>query len=84
MAAAAALGGGMSKKKFWMQIGRMLTRLSALEKEVFLLRFIDQLTLKEMSAALHKNKSAVKTHRYRALPKTRAVAAQFHGLREGL
>ncbi|MEE4605145.1 MAG: sigma-70 region 4 domain-containing protein [Desulfobacteraceae bacterium] len=74
----------MSKKEFWKQIGRMLTRLSALEREIFLLRFFDQLTLKVMSAALHKSKSTVKTHRYRALPKTRAVAAQFHGLREGL
>jgi RNA polymerase sigma-70 factor (ECF subfamily) len=62
----------------------MLTRLSALEKEVFLLRFLDQLTRKEISAALHKSESTIKTHLYRALRKIRAVAGQFHGLREGL
>ena len=62
----------------------MLTRLSALMKEVFLLRFFDQLTIKEMSVALHKSESTIKTKRYRALRKIRAVAGQFHGLREGL
>jgi len=76
--------GGISKKDFWQQIGRMLSRLSAVEKEVFLLRFFDQLTIKEMSAALHKSESTIKTHLYRALRKFRAVAGQFDGLREGL
>ena len=84
MALAPEVDGGMSKKDFWKQIGRMLTRLSAVEKEVFLLRFFDQLTIKEMSAALHKSESTIKTHLYRALRKFKAVAGQFHGLREGL
>ena len=67
----------MSKKDFWKQIGRMLSRLSTVEKEVFLLRFFDQLTIKEMSAALHKSESTIKTHLYRALRKFKAVAGQF-------
>jgi RNA polymerase sigma-70 factor (ECF subfamily) len=84
MAAAPEVDGGMSKKDFWKQIGRMLTRLSALEKEVFLLRFFDQLTIKEMSAALHKSESTIKTHLYRALRKIRAMAGKFDGLLEGV
>jgi RNA polymerase sigma-70 factor (ECF subfamily) len=84
MAAAPEVDGGMSKKDFWKQIGRMLTRLSAVEKEVFLLRFFDQLTIKEMSAALHKSESTIKTHLYRALRKIRAMAGKFDGLLEGV
>jgi RNA polymerase sigma-70 factor (ECF subfamily) len=84
MAVAPEVADGMSKKDFWKQIGRMLTRLSAVEKEVFLLRFFDQLTIKEMSAALHKSESTIKTHLYRALRKIKAVAGQFDGLLEGV
>jgi RNA polymerase sigma-70 factor (ECF subfamily) len=84
IAATPEVDGGMSKKDFWKQIGRMLTRLSAVEKEVFLLRFFDQLTIKEMSAALHKSESTIKTHLYRALRKIRAMAGKFDGLLEGV
>jgi RNA polymerase sigma-70 factor (ECF subfamily) len=75
--------GGMSKKDFWRQIGEMLTHLSAMEKEVFLLRFFDQLTIKEMSATLDKNESTIKTHLYRALKKVKAMAGELDGLLEG-
>ena len=84
MAVAPEVEGGILKKDFWRQIGRMLASLSAVEKEVFLLRFFDQLTIKEMSAALHKSESTIKTHLYRALRKFKAVAGKFHGLLEGL
>lgn len=84
MAVAPEVEGGLSKKDFWRQIGRMIISLSAMEKEVFLLRFFDQLTINEMSAALHKSESTIKTHLYRALRKFKAVAGKFHGLLEGL
>jgi RNA polymerase sigma-70 factor (ECF subfamily) len=75
---------GISKKDFWRQIDRLLTRLSANEKDVFLLRFFDQLTIKEISAALHKNESTIKTHLYRALRKLKAMSGELEELLEGL
>lgn len=84
MATAPEVEGGISKKDFWRQIGKMPTSLSAMEKEVFLLRFFDQLTIKEMSAALHKSESTIKTHLYRALSKLKAMTWELDGHLEGL
>ncbi len=75
---------GISKKDFWRQISQMLSGLSKMEKEVFLLRFFDQLTIKEMSAALNKNESTIKTHLYRALRKVKSIAGDLDGLLEGI
>jgi len=57
------------RQNFWKQFEDVLKRLSNLEKEVFLLRFLDHLGINEISAALDKNESTVKTHLYRALKK---------------
>ena len=57
------------RKDFWRQIGLILKKLSKMEKEVFLLRFFDQLSLNEIAGVLKKNESTVKTHLYRALAK---------------
>ena len=84
MAVEAEAESGISKKDFWRQIGEMLTSLSTMEKEVFLLRFFDQLTIKEMSAALNKNESTIKTHLYRALRKVKELAGDLDGLLEGI
>lgn len=84
MAVEPEVEGGMSKKDFWKQIGQMLTSLSTMEKEVFLLRFFDQLTIKEMSATLNKNESTIKTHLYRALRKVKEMAGDLDGLLEGI
>ena len=75
---------GISKKDFWRQISQMMSGLSKMEKEVFLLRFFDQLTIKEMSAALNKNESTIKTHLYRALRKVKSIAGDLDGLLEGI
>jgi RNA polymerase sigma-70 factor (ECF subfamily) len=84
MAVAPEAEGGICRKDFWCQIKNMLTSLSSMEKEVFLLRFFDQLTIKEMSAALNKNESTIKTHLYRALRKVKALAGDLDGLMEGI
>lgn len=84
MAVAAEAEEGISRKEFWRQIEQMLTTLSQMEKEVFLLRFFDQLTIKEISAALKKNQSTIKTHLYRALRKVKANAGDLDGLMEGI
>ena len=57
------------RKEFWQKVETMLTQLSKMEKEVFLLRFLDDLGIKEIADVLHKSESTVKTHLYRALGK---------------
>ncbi len=57
------------KQEFWQQVSNALNILSPKEREVFLLRFFDQLSLKEISQTLQKSESTVKTHLYRALSK---------------
>jgi len=60
------------KKDFWKRIGSFLDKLPRMEKEVFILRFMDHLSIKEISLVLKKHESTVKTHLYRALEKFRA------------
>jgi len=57
------------KKDFWRQIGLIMEKLPKMEREVFLLRFFDQLSIKEIAGVLKKNESTIKTHLYRALAK---------------
>lgn len=59
------------KQEFWRHIGLLLNKLGRKEREVFLLRFIDHLTINEISHVLKINESSVKTHLYRALHKFR-------------
>jgi RNA polymerase sigma-70 factor (ECF subfamily) len=57
------------QKDFWRQVGLILKKLPTMEHEVFLLRFFDHLSIKEIAGVLKKNESTVKTHLYRALAK---------------
>jgi len=57
------------KKDFWENIGRVTEKLSHMEREVFLLRFFDQLSIKEIADVLKRSESTVKTHLYRSLLK---------------
>jgi RNA polymerase sigma-70 factor (ECF subfamily) len=61
----------LTKKDFWSRIREMLNRLSRMEREVFLLRFFDNLSIVEITKAIGKKESTVKTHLYRALNKFR-------------
>lgn len=72
------------RQNFWKQFEAILDRLSYIEKEVFLLRFIDQLGIKEISVALKKNESTIKTHLYRALKKIRNDGSVKKLLKENL
>lgn len=75
--------GGMARKEFWHLVERMLDRLSRMEREVFMLRFIDQLSINEISTALQKNESTIKTHLYRALNKIKEMAGDLEEAWEG-
>lgn len=74
----------LQRGDFWRQVEQMLTSLSRMEREVFLLRFFDQLSLKEMGEALGKNESTIKTHLYRALRKVKDAASRMDVSLEGL
>jgi RNA polymerase sigma-70 factor (ECF subfamily) len=72
----------LMKQDFWQQIGQYLNKLSPMEREVFLLRFLDHLSLKEISHVLKKSESTVKTHLYRALVKFKNSPSMIQLLQE--
>ena len=57
------------RKEFWSHVERLSKRFSRMEKEVFFLRFVDDLNLREIAHTLNRSESAVKTHLYRAIRK---------------
>jgi RNA polymerase sigma-70 factor, ECF subfamily len=57
------------RKRFLQESQIFLSRLSRMEKDVFVLRFMDQLQINEIATALKKGESTIKTHLYRALSK---------------
>lgn len=59
----------LMEHEFWCEIKKLSQTFSPMEREVFYLRFMDQLSIKEISQVLKKSESAVKTHLYRALRK---------------
>lgn len=69
----------LARKEFWHQVSQAMEHLSRMEKEVFMLRFFDQLSIKEITDAMGKNESTVKTHLYRAL---RKLKHHFTGMEE--
>ena len=72
----------LMKQDFWKHIGLMIDKLSRMEREVFLLRFLDLLSIREISNVLKKSESTVKTHLYRALVKFRKNSSALHLLKE--
>jgi RNA polymerase sigma-70 factor (ECF subfamily) len=71
------------KHEFWSMVANLSKRFSPMEREVFMLRFMDQLGLREIAEILHKSESAVKTHLYRALKKFKDDSAFQEMLEEG-
>lgn len=59
------------KKDFYKGLYGFSRQLSAKEKEVFLLRFVDQLTVREIAETLKKGESTIKTLLYRGIRKFR-------------
>jgi RNA polymerase sigma-70 factor (ECF subfamily) len=74
----------VERKDFWRQIRQMTEALSHVEREVFMLRFFDELSIQEIGATLKKNESTVKTHLYRALKKVKEAASGMDGVLEAL
>ena len=74
----------IEKKRFWKQVKSMLHKLSAMEREVFTLRFMDHRNINEIAAILDKSESTIKTHLYRALDKVRGHSELFKEYRESI
>ena len=64
-------------KEFRFQLRKFSESLSRWEREVFTLRFLDQLEIKEIVQILQKNENTVKTHLYRGLKKFRGNAELY-------
>ncbi len=64
----------MARREFWRRIGNVLDRFSRMEREVFLLRFFDGLSIREIAQVVRKSESTVKTHLYRGIRKFKASA----------
>ena len=74
-------GEDLERREFWRRVGDFSDKLPRAEGEVFRLRFMDQLTLKETAQALGKSESTIKTHLYRALTKLRENRRLLEALR---
>ena len=72
------------KEDFWKQIGQIAKKLSKMEREVFMLRFLDDLSIYDIAQILKKSESTVKTHLYRALAKFKKEKALRQFLQEDL
>ncbi len=59
----------LARKQFWGQVDRLSGQLSRREKEVFMLRFLDELGIREIAEVIGQSESTVKTHLYRAIRK---------------
>jgi RNA polymerase sigma factor (sigma-70 family) len=63
------------KKQFWDNLKVFLAKLGRYEREVFQLKYLDHLSIPEISTVLNKNENTIKTHLYRAVKKFRLEAA---------
>jgi len=72
------------KEDFWRQIEQISKKLSKIEREVFMLRFLDSLNINEIARILKKSESTVKTHLYRALAKFKKEKGLRQFLQEDL
>jgi RNA polymerase sigma-70 factor (ECF subfamily) len=63
------------RKEFWSHVRQLSKRFSRMEREVFFLRFVEDLNLREIAQTLKRSESAVKTHLYRAIAKFKEDSA---------
>ncbi|MBW1777895.1 MAG: sigma-70 family RNA polymerase sigma factor [Deltaproteobacteria bacterium] len=59
----------LQEADFWNIFNRIVKTLSTMEKEVFMLKFLDHLSIREIAQALDRSESTVKTCLYRAIKK---------------
>lgn len=69
-------------RRFWRKVAQFLQSLPGLQREVFTLRYMDELTIPEIAQALGRSQSAVKTHLYRAVERFKRSPSLVRELRE--
>ena len=74
----------ITKKEFWTEVYRFSESLSAMERQVFVLRFMDELNISEIAEVLEKDESSIKTHLYRSIAKFRRKPGLLRILRDGI
>lgn len=62
---------GVLKQEFWREVQAFIKELPAKEREVFTLRFLDQLSIKEIAQVLQRAEGSIKCHLFRAVAKLR-------------
>jgi len=62
---------GVLKHEFWREIKRFTKELPEREREAFTLRFLDQLSIKEIAQVLDRAEGSIKSHLFRAVAKLR-------------
>lgn len=72
----------LMKQDFWNQVDLLLNKLSKMEKEVFVLRFMDNLNINEIAQMMKKSESTIKTFLYRSLKKFRNEPSLIKNLKE--
>jgi RNA polymerase sigma-70 factor (ECF subfamily) len=65
----------VQEKEFWRQLHGLVQKMPRKEREAFLLRYVDQLRIREIGEALRISESAAKTHLSRALKKLKTASA---------
>ena len=65
--------GQMMAKEFWQEFHNMTQKMSPKEREVFMLRYVDQLGIREIAETMERSESTIKTHLYRALKKFKSA-----------
>ena len=68
--------------RFWQKVAGFRQGLPRLQREVFTLRYMDELTIPEIAQALGSSQSAVKTHLYRAVERFKKSQGLVRELRE--
>jgi RNA polymerase sigma-70 factor (ECF subfamily) len=68
--------------RFWQKVAEFRQSLPRLQREVFTLRYMDELTIPEIAEALGSSQSAVKTHLYRAVERFKKSHGLVRELRE--
>ncbi len=69
----------VQEKEFWRQLHGLVQEMPRKEREAFLLRYVDQLRLREIGETLRISESSAKTHLSRALKKLK-TAPTFRAL----
>jgi RNA polymerase sigma-70 factor (ECF subfamily) len=71
------------QQAFWQQFFQAMDTLPSMEREVFILRFVDQLQIKEIVHVLGKKESTIKTHLYRGVKKIKHHPTFYTLLKDG-